>query len=301
VSGVEIGMVGLGRMGLNMTRRLLRGGHRVVAFNRSPLPVEEAQREGAVGTRSLTELVERLGSPRAVWMMLPAGDPTTRMLDTLTPLLARGDIVVDGGNAHYRDSQRRAAELGAQGIHFLDAGVSGGVWGLQVGYCLMVGGEEEPFRRLEPVFRTLAPEDGYALVGPSGAGHFVKMVHNAIEYGMLQAIGEGFELLAASGFPLDLSRIADLWNHGSVVRSWLMELVARALAADPQLERVRGYVEDSGEGRWAVQEALEKAVPLPVITLALQARFRSRQDDSFTARVVAALRQQFGGHPVREG
>jgi 6-phosphogluconate dehydrogenase len=234
-------------------------------------------------------------------MMLPAGDPTTRMLDTLTPLLARGDIVVDGGNAHYRDSQRRAAELGAQGIHFLDAGVSGGVWGLQVGYCLMVGGEEEPFRRLEPVFRTLAPEDGYALVGPSGAGHFVKMVHNAIEYGMLQAIGEGFELLAASGLPLDLPRIADLWNHGSVVRSWLMELVARSLAADPQLERVRGYVEDSGEGRWAVQEAIEKAVPLPVITLALQARFRSRQDDSFTARVVAALRQQFGGHPVREG
>jgi len=294
-------MVGLGRMGLNMTRRLLRGEHRVVAFNRSPQPVEEARKEGAVGVRSLAELIENLGSPRAVWLMVPAGDPTTKMLDGLMPLLARADIVVDGGNAYYRDSQRRAAELSAQGIHFLDAGVSGGIWGLQVGFCLMLGGEAEPFRRLEPILRTLAPEQGYALVGPHGTGHFVKMVHNAIEYGMLQAIGEGFELMQASEFPVDLPRIADLWNHGSVVRSWLMELAQRALAVDPQLERIRAYVEDSGEGRWAVQESIEKAVPLPVITLSLQARFRSRQEDSFSARVIAALRQQFGGHTVREG
>ena len=294
-------MVGLGRMGLNMTRRLLRGGHRVVAFNRSPQPVEEARKEGAVGVRSLAELIENLGSPRAVWLMVPAGEPTTKMLDALVPLLARGDIVVDGGNAYYRDSQRRAAESSAQGIHFLDAGVSGGIWGLQVGFCLMLGGEAEPFRRLEPILRTLAPEQGYALVGPHGTGHFVKMVHNAIEYGMLQAIGEGFELMQASEFPVDLPRIADLWNHGSVVRSWLMELAQRALAVDPQLERIRAYVEDSGEGRWAVQESIEKAVPLPVITLSLQARFRSRQEDSFSARVIAALRQQFGGHTVREG
>jgi len=294
-------MVGLGRMGLNMTRRLLRGEHRVVAFNRSPQPVEEARKEGAVGVRSLAELIENLGSPRAVWLMVPAGDPTTKMLDGLMPLLARADIVVDGGNAYYRDSQRRAAELSAQGIHFLDAGVSGGIWGLQVGFCLMLGGEAEPCRQLEPILRTLAPEQGYALVGPHGAGHFVKMVHNAIEYGMLQAIGEGFELMQASEFPVDLPRIADLWNHGSVVRSWLMDLAQRALAADPQLERIRGHVEDSGEGRWAVQESIEKAVPLPAITLSLQARFRSRQEESFSARVIAALRQQFGGHAVREG
>jgi len=298
---VEIGMVGLGRMGLNMTRRLLRGGHRVVVYNRSPQPVEEARKEGAVGTRSLAELTEQLRAPRAVWLMVPAGDPTTKMVDGLMPLLARGDTVIDGGNAYYRDSQRRAALLGAQGIHFLDAGVSGGIWGLQVGFCLMVGGEGAPFRALEPVLQTLAPTDGYALVGPHGAGHFVKMVHNAIEYGMLQAIGEGFELMRASEFPLDLPRIADLWNHGSVVRSWLMELAQRALAEDPTLERIRGFVEDSGEGRWAVQEAIEKDVPLPVITLSLQTRFRSRQEDSFAARVIAALRHQFGGHAIREG
>jgi 6-phosphogluconate dehydrogenase len=231
---------------------------------------------------------------------VPAGDPTSKMLDALVPLLARGDVVVDGGNAYYRDSQRRAAMLGEHGVGFLDAGVSGGIWGLEVGYCLMIGGEDTIFRRLIPIFATLAPQNGFALVGPHGAGHFVKMVHNAIEYGMLQAIGEGFELLDASGFSPDLHQIASLWNQGSVVRSWLMELAARALDADPRLERVHGYVEDSGEGRWAVGESIERAVPLPVITLALQARFRSRQADSFSARVIAALRQQFGGHAVRE-
>ncbi|MBI3976505.1 MAG: decarboxylating 6-phosphogluconate dehydrogenase [Armatimonadetes bacterium] len=298
---MEIGMVGLGRMGLNMTRRLVRGGHRVVAFNRSPGPVQEAERDGAVGVHTLAELVERLTPPRTVWLMVPAGAVTTQMLTDVTPLLARGDTVVDGGNANYRDSQRRAAALADHGLHFLDAGVSGGIWGLQIGFCLMVGGEEPVYRRLEPALRSLAPEEGYALVGPHGAGHYTKMVHNAIEYGMLQAIGEGFELLQASGFPLDLPAIAELWNHGSVVRSWLMELAQRALAADPALESIRGYVEDSGEGRWAVAESIERAVPLPVITLALQTRFRSRQEDSFSARVIAALRQQFGGHVVREG
>lgn len=298
---MEIGMVGLGRMGLNMTRRLVRGGHRVVAFNRSPGPVQEAERDGAVGVHTLAELVERLTPPRTVWMMVPAGAVTTQMLTDVTPLLARGDAIVDGGNANYRDSQRRAAALADHGLHFLDAGVSGGIWGLQIGFCLMVGGEEPVYRRLEPALRSLAPEEGYALVGPHGAGHYTKMVHNAIEYGMLQAIGEGFELLQASGFPLDLPAIAELWNHGSVVRSWLMELAQRALAADPALESIRGYVEDSGEGRWAVAESIERAVPLPVITLALQTRFRSRQEDSFSARVIAALRQEFGGHAVREG
>ncbi len=297
---MEIGMVGLGRMGMNMTRRLVRGGHRVVVFNRSQAPVEEARREGAVGARSLAELVQHLNIPRTVWLMIPAGDPTSKMLEALIPHLAPGDTVVDGGNAYYRDSQRRAALLTEHGLHFLDAGVSGGIWGLEVGYCLMIGGEETPFRRLEPVFRTLAPADGYALVGPHGAGHFVKMVHNAIEYGMLQAIGEGFELMEASGFPLDLPRIADLWNHGSVVRSWLMELAQRALGADPHLEQIRGHVDDSGEGRWAVVDSIERAVPLPAITLALQARFRSRQADSFSAKVIAALRQQFGGHAIQE-
>ncbi|MDR7448836.1 MAG: decarboxylating 6-phosphogluconate dehydrogenase [Armatimonadota bacterium] len=297
---MELGLVGLGRMGMNMTRRLLEGGHRVVVFNRSPGPVEEARRYGAVGTASLAELAERLTPPRVVWLMLPTGAPTTQMLDALLPLLQPDDLVVDGANAHYRDSQRRARELAARGLRFVDAGVSGGVWGRELGYCLMVGGAPEDVQRLEPVLRTLAPRDGYAHVGPPGAGHFVKMVHNAIEYGMLQAIGEGFELLHASEFPLDLRQIAHLWNQGSVVRSWLMELAERAFAADPGLDGIRGYVEDTGYGRWTVQDAVERAVPVPAIALALFARFRSRQEDSFSARVVAALRRQFGGHAVHQ-
>jgi len=297
---MELGLVGLGRMGMNMARRLLGGGHRVVVFNRSPGPVEEARRYGAVGTASLAELAEQLTPPRVVWLMLPTGAPTTQMLDALLPLLQPGDLVVDGANAHYRDSQRRARELAARGLRFVDAGVSGGVWGRELGYCLMVGGAPEDVQRLEPVLRTLAPPDGYAHVGPPGAGHFVKMVHNAVEYGMLQAIGEGFELLHASEFPLDLRQIAHLWNQGSVVRSWLMELAERAFAADPGLEGIRGYVEDTGYGRWTVQDAVERAVPVPAIALALFARFRSRQEDSFSARVVAALRQQFGGHAVHQ-
>ena len=296
---MELGFVGLGRMGANMVQRLLQGGHRIVAYNRDPKPVAAAQAKGALGVASLQDLVKRLTPPRAIWLMVPAGDPVTQTLDALTPLLQAGDTIVEGGNSNYQDSLRRAAAFREKGIHFLDAGVSGGIWGLTEGYCLMVGGEEAAFRRLEPAFRTLAPADGYLYVGGSGAGHFTKMIHNGIEYGMLQAYGEGFELLKASPFKPDLARLAHLWNRGSVVRSWLLELLERALRSDPDLSGIRGYVEDSGEGRWTVLEAIARDVPAPVLTLALFARFRSRQEDSFAAKVIAALRKEFGGHAVR--
>lgn len=296
---MELGFVGLGRMGGNMVERLLKGGHRIVAYNRHPEPVAAAQAKGAIGTPSLEELVRRVTPPRAVWLMVPAGDAVTQTLEALTPMLKAGDTIVEGGNSNYQDSIRRAAALREKGIHFLDAGVSGGIWGLTEGYCLMVGGEEAAFRRLEPVFRTLAPADGYLHVGDSGAGHFTKMIHNGIEYGMLQAYGEGFELLKASPFKPDLARLAHLWNRGSVVRSWLLELLERALRSDPDLSAIRGYVEDSGEGRWTVLEAVAREVPAPVLTLALFARFRSRQEDSFAAKVIAALRKEFGGHAVK--
>ena len=296
---MELGFVGLGRMGANMVQRLLQGEHRIVAYNRDPKPVAAAQAKGALGVASLQDLVKRLTPPRAIWLMVPAGDPVTQTLDALTPLLQAGDTIVEGGNSNYQDSLRRAAALREKGMHFLDAGVSGGIWGLTEGYCLMVGGEEAAFRRLEPAFRTLAPADGYLYVGGSGAGHFTKMIHNGIEYGMLQAYGEGFELLKASPFTPDLARLAHLWNRGSVVRSWLLELLERALRSDPDLSGIRGYVEDSGEGRWTVLEAIARDVPAPVLTLALFARFRSRQEDSFAAKVIAALRNEFGGHAVR--
>jgi 6-phosphogluconate dehydrogenase len=286
-------------MGANMTERLLRDRHQVIAYDRNPDAVKEVQQKGAVGVGSLEELVEKLTAPRAIWIMVPAGDPVTETIGELVPQLARGDVLIDGGNAHYVDSIRRAEELKRKGIHFLDAGTSGGIWGLTVGYCLMIGGEEAVFKRLEPIFKTLAPENGYAYVGPSGAGHFVKMIHNGIEYGLMQAYGEGFELLKASGFSLDLAKIAQLWNHGSVIRSWLLELAASAMEKDPGLASIRGYVEDTGEGRWTVLEALEKNVPAPVITLSLLARARSRQEESFSAKVVAALRREFGGHAVK--
>jgi len=287
---MKLGMVGLGRMGANMTERLRKDGHTVETYARTA-PDRTAG--------SLVELASMLDQPRVVWLMIPAGTPTENAFQTLLPLLEDGDIVVDGGNSNFRDSQRRAAEAKKKGVFFLDTGVSGGVWGLKEGYCIMVGGEAEAFAQAEPIFKSLAPKDGYAHVGPSGAGHFVKMVHNGIEYGLMQAYSEGFEILQASEFPLDLQQVAGIWRYGSVVRSWLLELLVRALEEDPNLEKIRGYVEDSGEGRWTVFEAINESVPAGVIALSLFARFASRQDESFAAKVNAALRNQFGGHAVK--
>ena len=296
---MELGLIGLGRMGANMTQRLLGGGHRIVAYDRNADAVREVAKAGAAGAGSLEKLVGKLSPPRAVWLMVPAGAPVEQTIQALAPLLSPGDTIIDGGNSYYKDSIRRAESLKKHRLYFLDVGTSGGIWGLKVGYCLMIGGEEEIFRRLEPIFRTLAPEEGYAYVGPSGAGHFVKMIHNGIEYGLLEAYAEGLELLHASSYELDLTQLARLWNHGSVIRSWLLELAEKALAADPRLASVKGYVEDSGEGRWTVLEAVEKGVPVPVITLSLLSRFRSRQEESFGAKVIAALRREFGGHAVK--
>jgi 6-phosphogluconate dehydrogenase len=296
---MELGFIGLGRMGANMVRRLLRDKHRIVAYNRTAERTREIMTEGSDGAFSLEELAGMLARPRAVWVMVPSGDATESMIDELLKVLEPGDTIVDGGNSNFHDSVRRHAKVAAAGLHFVDAGVSGGVWGLKIGYCLMVGGEPEPVKRLEPVFRTLAPEDGYLHCGGPGSGHYVKMVHNGIEYGMMQAYAEGFELLHASDYTLDLSAIAGMWMHGSVVRSWLLELAVSALSQDQDLTHLRGYVEDSGEGRWTVQEAIDKDVPAPVITLSLMTRFRSRQDDSYQAKVLAALRNEFGGHAVR--
>jgi 6-phosphogluconate dehydrogenase len=287
---MKLGMVGLGRMGANMVERLRQGGHEVETYARTA-PERTAD--------SLVELATRLEQPRVVWLMIPSGDPTEKAFQTLLPLLEDGDIVVDGGNSNFRDSIRRAEQAKAKGVCLLDAGVSGGIWGLAEGYCIMAGGEERAFQAVEPALATLAPEGGYAHVGPSGAGHFVKMVHNGIEYGLMEAYAEGFELLQGiPDFELDLQQLAALWQHGSVVRGWLLELLDRALQADPGLEEIRGYVEDSGEGRWTVHEAVEAAVPVPVLALSLFARFSSRQDESFAAKVNAALRNQFGGHAV---
>ena len=286
---MKLGMIGLGRMGAGMTERLEQSGHDVKTYDPNV--------ESTAG--SLAELAQQLEPPRHVWMMIPAGKITEQTFEELLGSLEPGDAIVDGGNSNFRDSQRRAAEAKERSLFFLDVGVSGGIWGLRKGFALMAGGEEEPVRRLEPVFEALAPEGGYLHVGPSGAGHFVKMVHNGVEYGLMQAYAEGFDLMEASEFDLDLGAVAELWRHGSVVRSWLLDLLARALAEDPELESIRGYVEDSGEGRWTVEEAIEHAVPLPVITAALYARFASREDESFAAKINAALRNQFGGHQVK--
>jgi 6-phosphogluconate dehydrogenase len=297
---MEIAILGLGRMGANMVRRLLLDKHRVVAWNRSPEPIKELEAEGAVGAYTLDEVINQLQTPRVIWMMLPSGQVTTDMINLLLPMMSQGDILVDGGNSNWKDSVSRGKQAQEHGIRYLDAGVSGGVWGLEIGYCTMVGGDADAFAIVEPAIKTLAPVDGYKHVGPSGAGHFSKMIHNGIEYGMLQAYAEGFEILQASSYDYDLAGLAKLWNHGSVVRSWLLELAERAFDDDPKLESIRGYVDDSGEGRWTVAAAIEESVPAPVLTLSLMARFRSRQEDSFSAKVVAALRHQFGGHAVQQ-
>jgi len=296
---LQIGMVGLGRMGANMTTRLLGGDHEVVVYDVNPEAVEKSVAEGATGADSLADLAGKLRAPRAVWVMVPAGTITTETIDALAPILEPGDALIDGGNSRYTQSMEHAANLAKKDVGFADAGTSGGIWGLKNGYCIMVGAEEDTFKRLEPVFATLAPDDGYAHVGPPGAGHFVKMMHNGIEYAMMQAYGEGFELLRSSAhFQLDLGQIAEVWRHGSVVQSWLLDLAASALTKDPDLSSLDDYVEDSGEGRWTIETALENAVPAPTIALSLFRRFSSRQDESFSNKLLAALRNEFGGHPV---
>lgn len=296
---MQMGLVGLGKMGMNMMKRLLRGGHEVAVWDISEQARQAAAAEGARVATGLAGFKDALKGRRVVWVMVPAGAVTEETIRTVAAGLDRGDIVVDGGNSNYKDSQRLAAELAAGGIHLLDSGTSGGIWGLENGYCLMIGGDEGAFRYAEPLFETLAPPRGYERTGPSGAGHYVKMIHNGIEYAMMQAYAEGFELLKAKDdFGIDLQKVAALWNRGSVVRSWLLELMDDALQKDPRLDGIKGYVEDSGEGRWTVQAAIEHSVPAPVITQSLFERFRSRQEDSFANRVLAALRNEFGGHRV---
>ena len=297
---MELGMIGLGRMGANMTERLLRGGHKLIIYDRSPEAIQRCVDKGAFGAHSLADLVKQVSLPRVIWLMVPSGEPVDLTIEQLLPSLLENDIIIDGGNSHYKDSIRRAEKLKQLGIHFVDAGTSGGIWGLQEGYCLMIGGEKAIVDQLEPIFKTLAPENGFAHVGASGAGHFAKMVHNGIEYGMLQAYGEGFEMLKASQFEFDLEKVSHLWNQGSVVRSWLLELAENAFQKDPQLSSIKGYVEDSGEGRWAVLEAVEREIPASILTLSLFARYASRQEDSFSAKVIAALRNEFGGHAVKK-
>ena len=297
---VKIGMVGLGRMGANMTLRLTEHGHQVVVWDRSEESVQKASSEGAEGVASLEDMVKALEPPRAVWLMLPAGDPTEDTIRTLEGILEKGDVIIDGGNSNFHFAIEDAKRLAAKGIEFIDCGTSGGVWGLKEGYCLMVGGKPDVVKRVESIFTALAPENGYAHVGPVGAGHFVKMVHNGIEYGLLQAYAEGFALMhEANEFNLDLHQIAEVWRHGSVVRSWLLDLAALALG-EPEFEKIRGYVEDSGEGRWTIDEAIARGVSTPVMAISLFERFQSRQPDSFAAKIIAALRNQFGGHKFFE-
>jgi len=299
---MQIGMIGIGKMGMNMTKRLIKGGHRVVVYNRTPEKIREAARAKALPSYSLDEMVKTLKPPRVIWIMVPAGKPVEDTVGTLAGILRADDTVVDGGNSFYKDDMRHAQRLGKVGVHYLDVGVSGGIWGLKEGYCLMAGGEKKIFKRIEPILRTLAPRQGYLYCGPSGSGHFVKMVHNGIEYGLMSAYGEGFEILHASPYAdhLNFADISHLWNRGSVVRSWLLELAEDAFRKDSDLSQIRGYVEDSGEGRWTVQQAVESGVPAPVIALSLFDRFRSRQTESFSDRLQAALRKEFGGHAVVE-
>ncbi|GAB4390004.1 MAG: decarboxylating 6-phosphogluconate dehydrogenase [Thermodesulfovibrionales bacterium] len=298
---MQIGMIGLGRMGMNMALRLLEGGHAVVAYNRTPQKVREVEKRGAAGAYSIRDLVSALRPPRTVWIMIPAGKPVDDAIGELKGLLKKGDLVIDGGNSFWGDALRRAEELKALGVDYMDVGVSGGVWGLKEGYCLMSGGEARSFRRVLPAIKTLAQKGGYLHCGPVGSGHFVKMVHNGIEYALMAAYGEGFAILNASPFAerLDLEKIAAMWNHGSVIRSWLLELIQAEFKEDPRLQGIEGYVEDSGEGRWTVNQAVNSGVPATLIASSLFQRFRSRQEDNFADRVVAAMRHQFGGHAVR--
>jgi 6-phosphogluconate dehydrogenase len=300
---MQLGLCGLGKMGGNMTRRLLAGGHQMVVYDRSPEPGQALAAQGAQPADSLETMVNMLAAPRAVWLMVPSGDPTEQLIKAFMPLLSPGDTIIDGGNSNYKDSQRRAAMLREAGLHFVDVGTSGGIWGLSEGYSLMIGGDDEAVERLRPIFETLAPtsDTGWGHVGPSGAGHFVKMVHNGIEYGMMQAYAEGFEIMAEKGeLALDVHQIAEIWRHGSVVRSWLLDLTAQGLAADPSLSQVAPFVPDSGEGRWTVAEAIDLDVPAPVITLSLLMRLVSRQDNSYAARLLSVMRNQFGGHAVKK-
>ena len=297
---MQLGFIGLGRMGANMCRRLIKDGHHVVAYNRTPEKAKELAGEGADAAFTIAELVQKLEKPRVAWIMVPAGDATEAQINELLLHLEAGDTIVDGGNTNFHDDVRRHGDLAAKGIRYVDAGVSGGIWGLANGFCLMVGGEPEAVQPIEPIFRSLAPVDGYLHTGGPGSGHYVKMVHNGIEYGLMQAYAEGFEILHASDYELNLGGISELWNHGSVVRSWLLELAVLAFQSNGQdLEHLKGWVADSGEGRWTVQEAIDHDVPAPVITLSLLTRLRSRQDDSYGAKVLAALRNEFGGHAVK--
>jgi 6-phosphogluconate dehydrogenase len=296
---MELGFVGLGKMGMNMVTRLRRDKHQVVVYDRTADLIKQAEGQGCLAASSLADMVSKLAPPRAIWIMVPSGVPTEETISAIAALLQRDDIIIDGGNTKFHDDVRRAAELKAKGIQYVDAGTSGGVWGLKIGYCLMIGGETPAVKRLEPVFTTLAPENGWAHVGGHGAGHYVKMIHNGIEYSMMQGYAEGFELMSKSEYSLDLARIANLWLHGSVVRSWLLELAADALAQDPRLDKLKGYVQDSGEGRWMILDAIEKDVAVPTLAAALFTRFRSRQQETFAEKMLAALRNAFGGHAVR--
>jgi 6-phosphogluconate dehydrogenase len=296
---MQLGMVGLGKMGANMTIRLLQGGHDIVVFDVNRDAVARSADDGAVGSTSLQDLAQKLNAPRAVWVMVPAGPITQQTVDALGEVLDEGDTIIDGGNSRYTDTLARAGALAEKGITFVDTGTSGGVWGLKEGYCLMIGGERSAVERLEPIFKTLAPENGFAHVGPAGAGHFVKMVHNGIEYSMMQAYGEGFEVLEKNGqFELDLAQIAEVWRYGSVIRSWLLDLSASALLKNPRLEGVSDYVDDSGEGRWTLGVAIDQAVPMPALALALFTRFASRQQELFAGKLISALRHEFGGHAI---
>ena len=299
---MQVGMIGLGRMGMNMARRLLGEGHEVVVYNRTQEKVKQMQEEGAIGSESLEDMIRKLAQPRVLWIMLPAGTIVDETIKNLSSLASPGDIIVDGGNSNFKDDLRRAEELKPLDIHYLDAGISGGVWGLEIGYCTMIGGDEADYRYIEPLLKTLAPKDGYLYCGPTGSGHFVKMVHNGIEYAMMEAYGEGFDMLKNSpyGEQLDLERVAHLWNQGSVIRSWLLELLESAFGKDSELSSIKGYVEDSGEGRWTVQQAVELGVSAPVIAISLFKRFQSRQEDVFSDKVLAALRNEFGGHAVKK-